>query len=288
MNSSWLKIWTPRPLVRLGSATSPDSSVRNWNARKRENWERHTGRGLWVWRKKWCNQQVSICKYNRREKKNIYNGVFFTFFPLSEFLGKRNYHHGYNCSIPHIAFLYLHYSSFPFLFYLFIIYYLFFIRFYFYSFIRFCVYLWLLFITGRKKLDKKKFEKMMMPIVEKHLLDKHKAKQTDANRLVPIPQTYTEDEQDFIDKMTPTEPEDLKQEKGENDDDFWERRSLAMLPKYDWLNPDLTRAKYELLSPPLPSLPPFPLPFLPSPSLASLSLLLYLLVIKFYYTKSKQ
>jgi hypothetical protein len=90
------------------------------------------------------------------------------------------------------------------------------------------------------------FEKFMMPIVEKHLLDKQRVKQTLTNKLEPIPQTYTEDEQEFLDLMTPTDPEDLKQEKGENDDDFWERRSLAMLPKYDWLTPDLKRGRYSL------------------------------------------
>lgn len=84
----------------------------------------------------------------------------------------------------------------------------------------------------------------MMPIIQKHLVEKRRAKQTETNRFFPVPQTYTEDEQEFIDMMTPTDPEDLKQEKGENDDDFWERKSLAMLPKYDYLTPDLKRAKY--------------------------------------------
>lgn len=32
---------------------------------------------------------------------------------------------------------------------------------------------------------------------------------------------------------------EIKQEKGENDDDFWERKALANLPKYDYLNTDL-------------------------------------------------
>eukprot|EP00026_Physarum_polycephalum_P005301 Phypoly_transcript_05333.p1 GENE.Phypoly_transcript_05333~~Phypoly_transcript_05333.p1 ORF type:complete len:597 (+),score=121.94 Phypoly_transcript_05333:56-1846(+) len=94
-----------------------------------------------------------------------------------------------------------------------------------------------------RKIDKKRFENLMMPLVEKHLLEKRSARQTELSKLHPIPQTYTEDEQDFIDRMIPTDPDELKQEKGETDDDFWERRSLAMLPKYDWLNPDLERAR---------------------------------------------
>ena len=84
----------------------------------------------------------------------------------------------------------------------------------------------------------------MMPIVNKHLMEKRSAKQTMTNKLAPIPQNYTDDEQEFLNLMTPTNPEQLKQEKGETDDDFWERRSLTMLPKYDWLTPDLTKSKY--------------------------------------------
>jgi len=94
-----------------------------------------------------------------------------------------------------------------------------------------------------RKLDKKRFETVMMPIVEKHLLEKLDAKETEMNKIHPIPQTFTEDEQEFVERMTPIEPEDLTQEKGETDDDFWERRSLVMLPQYDWVKPDLERAR---------------------------------------------
>jgi hypothetical protein len=87
----------------------------------------------------------------------------------------------------------------------------------------------------------------MMPIVEKHLQEKLDAKETEINKIHPIPQTFTEDEQEFVERMTPIDPEDLTQEKGETDDDFWERRSLGMLPQYDWLKPDLERARYLLL-----------------------------------------
>lgn len=87
-----------------------------------------------------------------------------------------------------------------------------------------------------------------MNLVEKHLEEKilarEKREEPDVQRL---PVTFTEDEQQFLDAIKPAGAESLTPEKGENDDDFWERKALANLPRYDYLDPKLLPRRFIIL-----------------------------------------
>lgn len=91
-----------------------------------------------------------------------------------------------------------------------------------------------------RKVDRQLFEKLIMNLVEKHLEEKITARERQEEPdIQPQKVKFTEDEKEYLASMRPGDSDSLTPEKGENDDDFWERKALANLPRYDYLDPKL-------------------------------------------------
>lgn len=88
----------------------------------------------------------------------------------------------------------------------------------------------------------------MMNLVEKHLEDKITARERlEEPDIQPQNVKFTQDEKDYLEAMRPGDSDGITPEKGENDDDFWERKALANMPRYDYLDPKLKPRRFLFL-----------------------------------------